>query len=506
MSSDDEKAATQNKLIKLGAIDVSLQLLCDKDIQATAIIFNNLIFFCNQLLSRGNSKAQATCHQFFIESPNSELFFEKISNILQDQIDSVTADFDLQNSPEYCEKEKYQYLPGDSTSMVSKSKDESVVQIMRFCQQLTENHNTLLQNYLRAQTSSRKSFDLVTKIVKYLDSMVRNRNKEYFDKMILCLEVLTEFIQGPCIENQIAIIEAKLVETASEILSLEVSHEVFREQKARGEVKERERGRKKGFLGVDHHIRRGTGKSSLVVSGVQEEEKEKLDPWMISRIKYNFSLALMSLLEGPKNVEIRRKMMKILNAEVLCSNLVLTKQRFTELYGGKYSDEGFLHHEVDPILNLGNYRPLYYEIIIEFGFNLYNTLMKLIEDSICIMEGSQYEDISISLDQIDMEIQGLDLHMLQKSVSKTSIYIILYIYIYIDRFQKNKTTHEYRNSYMFGKKFLDTIIFFKRFAGSVEIHRNGRIETAYFALPPFCNYLSSVNNHYIYILYIGYEG
>ena len=40
-----------------------------------------------------------------------------------------------------------------------------------------------------------------------------------YDNMIRCLDTLNELVQGPCLENQIAVAESKFFEIASELFT-----------------------------------------------------------------------------------------------------------------------------------------------------------------------------------------------------------------------------------------------------------------------------------------------
>jgi hypothetical protein len=89
--------------------------------------------------------------------------------------------------------------------------------ILRFFQLLCENHNKDLQNYLRVQTNNKNSYNLVCETLQFLDSQcgsttgglgllglwITENNVHLVNQT---LESLTEYCQGPCHENQYAII------------------------------------------------------------------------------------------------------------------------------------------------------------------------------------------------------------------------------------------------------------------------------------------------------------
>ncbi|KAG5678613.1 hypothetical protein PVAND_008274 [Polypedilum vanderplanki] len=80
--------------------------------------------------------------------------------------------------------------------------------ILKFLQLLCENHYTEAQNYMRDQ-KNKVNFNLVVEILSLLEIILGESfpyESEYDSLFFIALEALAEFCQGPCIENQIAII------------------------------------------------------------------------------------------------------------------------------------------------------------------------------------------------------------------------------------------------------------------------------------------------------------
>jgi hypothetical protein len=89
--------------------------------------------------------------------------------------------------------------------------------ILRFLQLLCENHNHDLQNYLRIQPNNKTSYNLVCETLQFLDCICGSTtgglgllglwiNESNVHLINQALESLTEYCQGPCHENQYAII------------------------------------------------------------------------------------------------------------------------------------------------------------------------------------------------------------------------------------------------------------------------------------------------------------
>lgn len=83
--------------------------------------------------------------------------------------------------------------------------------ILRFLQLLCENHNTMLQNFLRTQ-NGRPDYNLVAETLTFLDTICGSTKgslgvfaeigEHNFSLITQTLITLTEFCQGPCHENQ----------------------------------------------------------------------------------------------------------------------------------------------------------------------------------------------------------------------------------------------------------------------------------------------------------------
>lgn len=109
---------------------------------------------------------------------------------------------------------------GNQTSTASTNLPEDIAImeiILRFLQLLCENHNHDLQNYLRVQPNNKSSYNLVCETLQFLDCICGSTtgglgllglwiNEHNVHLINQALESLTEYCQGPCHENQYAII------------------------------------------------------------------------------------------------------------------------------------------------------------------------------------------------------------------------------------------------------------------------------------------------------------
>lgn len=87
---------------------------------------------------------------------------------------------------------------------------------LRVVQLLCEGHNNALQNYLRQQTNSKISYDLVSLMVKLV--LHHKLSNSTYASVLQCVETLTEVVQGPCKENQMVIVTSKFLEWSIDLL------------------------------------------------------------------------------------------------------------------------------------------------------------------------------------------------------------------------------------------------------------------------------------------------
>ncbi|CAF3881050.1 unnamed protein product [Rotaria sp. Silwood2] len=89
--------------------------------------------------------------------------------------------------------------------------------ILRFLQLLCENHNPEFQNYLRLQDHNKTNYNLVCETLKFLDAICGSQtgllgllgnyiNEDNVELINQALNTLTEYCQGPCRDNQDAIV------------------------------------------------------------------------------------------------------------------------------------------------------------------------------------------------------------------------------------------------------------------------------------------------------------
>lgn len=166
-----------------------------KEIDGNRILFSTFKLLV-RLLKGGNKQIQNRIYDFFISNPNSEKFFKKIYLIFSQEISKTKKEIFGKKT------EKNIFFP----------------KLLRLLQLFCEGHNLNLQKYLKNQSNSKKNYDLVTLTVNSLEAF--NICSENYESISQCFDTLTEYIQGPCHVNQLAIVNSKFLEYAVEILNV----------------------------------------------------------------------------------------------------------------------------------------------------------------------------------------------------------------------------------------------------------------------------------------------
>lgn len=217
-----EKEEIQCLMNKFGATRMVLIVLSESQALLDNETLTHFVMFLNSLLDEGNHEVQKTIFEFFTTYAKSEVIFQRFNLIIKNQIESIT-----QKAKE--KKSQVQWLDDeDSIQSVKEISKEEIIQsqeeeklmniILKFLQNCVEGHYLELQNYLRQQTSSRNSYNMINLVTDLLKAYYyEDKSSQMYENMIRCLDTLNELVQGPCPENQIAVAESKFFEIASEL-------------------------------------------------------------------------------------------------------------------------------------------------------------------------------------------------------------------------------------------------------------------------------------------------
>lgn len=157
-------------------------------------IFDYYLFFLINLLEGGNPKIQKTIFTYFTTIPASEYIFEKFHSVFSEQINELKQSDKSQSQ----DGENYGYKPKDNLKLqitLSPFKKAILEKVLRVLQLFTEGHNLELQQYIKNQTFSRNSYDMVVQVIELLNVYHKNMTVENYENILRCIETLTEFVQ-----------------------------------------------------------------------------------------------------------------------------------------------------------------------------------------------------------------------------------------------------------------------------------------------------------------------
>ena len=170
-----------------------------------------MIHFCTKILDGGNTEVQMGFYSIFKSDINSENFFYTMYNLLSSEIARNGKKISSTQKAENC-IHSLEYVDQQSQFKLS--------MILRLMQLFAENHNSDLQAYFREQTNSKNNYNMISLMVKLAETLATNLTEEKYLILLQCMDTLTEFIQGPCLENQVALANNRYIEMASNVLQV----------------------------------------------------------------------------------------------------------------------------------------------------------------------------------------------------------------------------------------------------------------------------------------------
>ena len=426
---EQAKENLQNEMSFYGLTNVILTLMIDSQLESQ--VFKALISLSIHLLDGGNFVVQQEFYQYFLTTSNSEYFFQRIFNIFQRKTEKIT---------------ELGYLNSEEQP-VYKNSSNSMTKLLRFLQLLCENHNRSLQNYIRYQEKSQMTYNLIACVISLLDILIKKRNPASFHVISHCFETLTEFIQGPCLDNQVEIINSNFIEIARDLLSIdESSSSVYRSLVQESVVTE-----------------------EAIPTQISDfaEDTQTMPGWMIAHLKFKCLITVLSLFEGRKDNLVRTRTIRAINIEILKENLKFVYSQYLTYYrDNEYDEEMFNHFQdnEDYDDNTDRYKRVDGKrmLIIENGFLVYH-LLKTLQDT---------DDIEI-LETLATEMAWLQSEEVHHDQILT---------------HENKEILLHRD--MHGqKKYNETLSrvaykFFQIHTGNIEVVFSGEIFKMYFYYPP----------------------
>eukprot|EP00004_Rigifila_ramosa_P001596 TRINITY_DN1154_c0_g1_i2.p1 TRINITY_DN1154_c0_g1~~TRINITY_DN1154_c0_g1_i2.p1 ORF type:complete len:2503 (+),score=673.94 TRINITY_DN1154_c0_g1_i2:327-7511(+) len=343
---DDRKDAInamQSKLTSYGAATLVIDVIAKSDNDEMCYA---AIRLGKALLLFGNREVQNVMFTYFSESPDTE-FFLKLRNMLRLTADRIRAKRRMAKHRDS--------FAGVSFDINPETVESDGTLLLRFLQLFAEGHNLELQNYMRVQTYSRNSYDLLLEIVKLLQAVEKKITRENVGMIVQLFETLTEFVQGPCPENQQALAQGQLLAICNRIVP-------------------------------------------LIFSLNREEEHD---------LKGNLIKTLLSMLEARRDSVVHDQMKAILQGKVLRNELATVLQRYNELTTERLKSKVSIWQAKDPTQALS-------EKLMEEGNDLYALLVILGErdpdfkvDQSSVEEVSAFNFFSKTMGKVEVLWEGM---------------------------------------------------------------------------------------------------
>ena len=375
----------QRFFLNNGSIEIFLKIACEGNKIHNDKTFPIIIHFFNNVLEGGNTEVQKKFTQLFQSLPNSDNFFYHIKEFL-------------------INKDIFENLKNSSSIVEPKTDMENlntIKDLLRFLQLLAENHNIILQNFLREQTTNRLSYNFVNILVEYLSmllgklSNIHENNQEfteyfinlYFERLLSLLDSICEFLQGPCQKNQEYLISTKIIESFDKILdeiilepSLYITNNENSNSKKETDTIELlsfgEENFKSGRIdaligGEETYTNKKIDTKIKKINPNQNKLFSKLNDYQKSLLIFKISLVFLSIIEGRKTKDnVIKKILRDFDYKLIFKKCV-------EIYLKLKNDMIFFLYIEENCKHI-NENELQNKIVAEAGFNLYFLIQNLL--------------------------------------------------------------------------------------------------------------------------------
>lgn len=434
----------QNMLNELGTTAILINMFSSEEENDMAYL-SQVVKVIILLLEEGNKNVQDTIFMTFKSGEFSEKFFRKIENLLVSQIEIL----------------KNQEIRGEKR----RKNKQFIMEIFEMLRLFCEGHNQDLQDYIRFQSFSQNSFDVIKLIVTVLSSV--KIVEDTVDLVEKIFDTLTEFCQGPCKGNQEQIINSKFLEYATGLLKGE--ERIFA-------ISNPELEENNNFL------------SNIVLQEVRKSKKVSDVPsYKIERIRFKCIITIMSLIEQrDKNDRIFDRIVVAMPIKILKKRLTKIYKAYVKAHDNKYTNEVFGWNEIP--YNIKLHSPAKYECIIENGFNIFILIRTILEKA-----GSKDDELR----KLESELNNLNLQeSLILGIGRvfTQFYLslkwVVKMVFCCGCCSRKKKTLKEKLILTEAQHSEAALIFFKSNTAQIDIVREEVLERLYFPLMPSCKSLS----------------
>ena len=412
---DQARRRVQDELASFNLCSELLTLLCYHEFLPET--FHQAVLLAIEMLRGGNERVQMEFYLYFINVPAGELFFQRVHTLLTQEVEQL-ASSEVKSS--------HMLLP-----------------LLTILQLLCEGHNHDVQIYLHQQTHSRRSHDLVSLCAKLLGVLLKRLRAADFLECSQCFDSLTEFIQGPCKENQEAVIASTFLDSASLLLSLDESKDSLT-----------------SYIGLD---------------SLTEQQADPLQGWMVAHLKYKCMITTHSLLEGHADTFIMTRLMRGLHLKLLQVNVSAFFKAFEVYYPREYYDQEIFGHA--DLESAAKRETEYRQLVAETPFMIFH-LMKKFHDA---ADPDQRQRIQADIPHLAVEDDSFPLRILG-NVGRLGLG--LFRRSFRSRIQPEAAEElQARKERIYG--------YLEQHTGNIEVMFNGILCRIYFPLPPYAEVLSA---------------
>lgn len=312
---------TQNLLDGIGFTKTTLFLLSDTRFEDDKFSCK-IIKFIISLLKPGNRTIQRSVFDFFNSNSNStSQLFHHISKYFS-LFHKVVVDEKFISGVKYDQKMK------------------AVELLIELFQLLCENHFDDMQNYLRVQPNLRKRTNFLELICLLMKQCSNNPINKVYPLFLGSIKFLVEMLQGPCVVNQLNLVELNLVPTLTKILRWGMSSSDL-QQKLTSTLTITSKS-KLVKLKLSKNLD-DTQEFSFKVIEKSLMGRFRMQNDMISTLKYKSIVLLNSMLEMMGDVGTVSSIRKQLHYVALKKLMIEVYVEFLDRYKGRYVIESLNH-------------------------------------------------------------------------------------------------------------------------------------------------------------------
>ena len=364
---------------KLEVTKMILSILIENSRKTDTDLLIKILSFAASLMKKGNKNIQNEFFKIFKTSSESEHIFNKIHGFIRKEIEAIetvvrnTEKPNIQGNQSVKRKRVISKDVFREIFELSNNREGVLLKkLLSFFKHLVEGHNIEMQAYLSKQTNSRVSYDLVSDVVELLVAYYFNSScKGLFKNIDLCIETLIGFVQGPCLENQMLLLDSPLMDMARDLFhdKNEVNikpnnraskKDVAEEIKLNNNNNNNNNGINNSNISPNPSpdsllnseapspIRRPPREKTFLINNETEKKIKVLNQTQLARLQYKMMVLIMGLLEMRNMKEsdlIMKKITQVIPREVLDSKILEIYQNFKKIYSKEYVMAAFGNYE-----------------------------------------------------------------------------------------------------------------------------------------------------------------